>query len=83
MSEHIKRFSAWVFALAVAAALAIGTRTALAQPITSGCLFNPPLFPGVACSTDAQCQAPCDQYNPPPGSTIGDCGPNNCCRCPS
>ena len=77
MSNRVKSGTGWFLGLLVAAALAVGARTAFAS--TSSCPFIPPHDVG-SCSDDPSCQALCDVYNPP-GSTTGDCNGLGCCHC--
>lgn len=75
MSKLLKRISASVFGLLVAAALAVGSGTALARSVTTDCTYNPPAFLG-ACSSGPECQTACEAWN----GVLGVCS-GGCCRC--
>lgn len=82
MSKWLKGVSMWVFGLLVAAALAVGTRSAFAQPVTMTCPDDGYTRLG-SCASQGECQAKCDAVHQPPGSSQGVCSgaPNGCCHC--
>lgn len=80
MSKWLKAVSVSVFGLLVAAALAVGARTAFARSVSAACLDNGTSFLG-SCADTAECQAKCDVVHGI-GNSIGRCsGTPGCCRC--
>jgi len=75
MSKLLKLISGSAFVLLVAAALALGTRTALARSVVTDCTYNPPAFLG-ACNSGAECQSACEAW----GGIRGVCS-QGCCHC--
>lgn len=75
MSKFLKLISVSVFGLLVAAALAVGTRTALARSVTTDCTYDPPAFLG-ACTSTQECNTACLAW----GGVQGVCT-GGCCRC--
>jgi hypothetical protein len=77
MSKRVKSGTGWFLGLLVAAALAVGARTAFAS--TSSCPFIPPHDVG-SCANQAECAALCVYYNPGEDVTAV-CNGLGCCHC--
>jgi hypothetical protein len=76
MSKRVKSGTGWLFGLLVAAALAVGARTAFAS--SSACGFHPPEQVG-SCSGQEGCEEACDIYSP--GWQVAICNGQGCCHC--
>ena len=80
MMRRMKAIAMGAFGLLMAAALAIGTQTALAQRVTMDCPYNGTSFLG-SCVDTAHCQQKCDDVHGV-GQSLGSCsGTPGCCRC--
>ncbi len=77
MSKRVKSGTGWLFGLVVAAALAVGARTAFAS--SSMCPFIPPRDVG-SCANQEECDALCAFYNPG-APVIPVCNGAGCCHC--
>jgi hypothetical protein len=80
MQRISNRMMAPLFALLLAASLAFGVGSALAQPAAAAaCPYNPGSGQiGVSCTVRANCTAPCQAAYP--GSPGGVCS-GGCCVC--
>ena len=76
MSKQVKSGTGWFLGLLVAAALAVGARTAFAS--TSGCTPVPPGQAGT-CTSQAECEDLCDVFAP--GWDTAICNAQDCCHC--
>jgi hypothetical protein len=80
MSTVLKLASLWLLGLFVAAALAVGTRGALAQPVTLTCPDDGNGRLG-SCVDQAECMDKCDAVHGV-GMSIPHCsGTPGCCTC--
>ncbi len=77
MSKRVKSGTGVLLGLVVAAALAVGARTAFAS--SSSCAFVPPHDVG-SCSSQQDCVNLCDTYNPT-GYEEAVCNGLGCCHC--
>ena len=80
MSKTVQGWKGLV-ALLVVAALALGTATAVARPVTMACQNDGWVFLG-SCSSQSVCQTKCDDVHGV-GQSTGVCpgAPNGCCHC--
>jgi len=78
MSKWLRVVSVSLFGLLVAAVLAVGAHTALAQPATADCQDDGWIWLG-SCVSTAHCQEKCDNVHGI-GNSVGSCT-GGCCRC--
>jgi hypothetical protein len=80
MSKWLKAVSVWLFGILVAAALAVGTRSAFAQSVTLTCPDDGNGRLG-SCANQAECKDKCDAVHGV-GNSIAHCsGTPGCCTC--
>jgi hypothetical protein len=78
MSKRVKSGTGWLFGLLVAAALAVGARTAFSSTGMSGCTPVPPGQAGT-CATQQECEDLCDVFLP--NWQFAICNGQGCCHC--
>lgn len=80
MLKPLKAISMWAFALFVALALAVGAKSALAQPVTMDCLNDGWVHLG-SCTSAGECTTNCQAIHGQ--DAVGHCpgAPNGCCTC--
>jgi hypothetical protein len=81
VSNVLKMIPVVLLTLLVAIALVIGTRTAVARPVTATCQDDGSVHLGT-CATQQECQNKCEAAHPeiPPNEIQGRCI-GGCCTC--